>query len=303
MATDPSADDLLTLLAVARLGRFTAAAEVLEVNHTTVARRVQGLEKILGGRLLVPTSDGWELTEAGSRVVTAAEQIERAMLELRSGGADSPTLSGTLRLAGPDGFSTHYAMPAAVRMQADHPQCQFEVIAATQRLRQQRSGVDIEVVVGKPSVHRGTSVHLADYRLRLYATENYLARHGTITELGQLTQHTLAYYIESALQVDELDAASRTLPAPRSFLRSTSVFGHLHATLASGAIGLLPEFMAARHRGTLVPVLHEKFSHPASFWAVIGTESERNPAVAVMMQAIHQVLAEDQPHVRPPVRR
>lgn len=300
MPADPSADDLLTLLAVARLGRFTAAAEVLEVNHTTVARRVQGLEKNIGGRLLVPTSDGWELTEAGARVVTAAEAIERALLELRS-GTDGTEISGVLRLAGPDGFSTHYAMPAAVRMQAEHPSCQFEVIAATQRLRQQRSGVDIEVVVGKPSVHRGTSVHLADYRLRLFATEEYLARHGTIDDVSELSQRTLAYYIESALQVDELDAASRKLPAPRSFLRSTSVFGHLHATLASGAIGLLPEFMAARHP-SLVPVLHDRFSHPASFWAVIGTESERNPAVAVMMQAIHRVLAEDHPHVRTPTR-
>lgn len=301
MPADPSADDLLTLLAVARLGRFTAAAEVLEVNHTTVARRVQALEKNLGRRLLVPTSDGWELTEAGAGVVSAAEAIERALLDLRSGATDGPSISGTLRLAGPDGFSTHYAMPAAVRVQRAHPSCQFEVIAATQRLRQQRSGVDIEVVVGKPSVHRGTSVHLADYRLRLYATADYLDREGRLTDLAQLSEHTLAYYIESALQVDELDAASRKLPAPRSFLRSTSVFGHLHATLASGAIGLLPEFMAARHPA-LVPVLHEEFSHPASFWAVIGTESERNPAVAVMMQAIHRVLAEDQPHVRVPRR-
>lgn len=33
----PNPDDLLTLLAVARTGHFTSAAESLGVNHTTVA--------------------------------------------------------------------------------------------------------------------------------------------------------------------------------------------------------------------------------------------------------------------------
>ncbi|HXD28058.1 MAG TPA: LysR family transcriptional regulator, partial [Arthrobacter sp.] len=58
----PSPDDLLILLTVARLGRFTAVAEALETTHTTVSRRMAALDRQLGGRTLTRTSTGWELT-------------------------------------------------------------------------------------------------------------------------------------------------------------------------------------------------------------------------------------------------
>jgi len=45
----PSPDDLLVLLAVARAGRYTAAATELGLNHTTIARRIGSLEDALGG--------------------------------------------------------------------------------------------------------------------------------------------------------------------------------------------------------------------------------------------------------------
>src|SRR5699024_925683 len=51
--------DLLTLLAVARLGKFTAAAHSLGLNHTTVSRRIAALEKAYGERVLVASPDGW----------------------------------------------------------------------------------------------------------------------------------------------------------------------------------------------------------------------------------------------------
>ena len=62
---EPSADGLLTLLAVARTGRYTAAADLLGINHTTASRRVAALEQALGGPLLARGAAGWELTELG----------------------------------------------------------------------------------------------------------------------------------------------------------------------------------------------------------------------------------------------
>src|SRR5690625_5705144 len=51
---------LMTFLTVARLGRFTAAADSLGINHATVSRRISGLEKITGQRLLLRSQSGWE---------------------------------------------------------------------------------------------------------------------------------------------------------------------------------------------------------------------------------------------------
>ena len=77
--TFPSPDDLLILLSVARLGRFTAVAEALETTHTTISRRILALDKKLGGRTLERTPHGWELTELGRQAVAAAEGVEQSL--------------------------------------------------------------------------------------------------------------------------------------------------------------------------------------------------------------------------------
>ena len=140
-------EDLLTLLAVARLGKFTAAAHSLGLNHTTVSRRIAALEKAYGDRVLVASPDGWELSAAGRQLLPIAEDIEAALgrIEAHSNSA----LSGTIRLACPQAFALEYAVPALTELQAQHPGLQIELITATQRARQYRSGVDIEIVVGR----------------------------------------------------------------------------------------------------------------------------------------------------------
>lgn len=286
-----SADDLLVLLTVARLGRYSAAADVLGVNHTTVSRRMAALERALGARALVQTSDGWELTDAGRAVFDAAESVERALKSLDGDERGEVGLTGVVRMATPDGFGTHFAVPALVALRRRHPALATELITATQRLRQHRSGVDIEVTVGQPQVQRAVAVHLRDYHLGLYATPAYLERAGEPRTLADMARHTLVYYIEQALQLDELDLATARLPAPLHTMRSTSVFVHVETTLASAGIGILPDFMAEGHPG-LVRVLGEAYAHPADYWAVIRAESLRNPAVVATMDALRDTARE-----------
>lgn len=277
-------DDLLVLLTVARLGRFTAAADVLGVNHTTISRRIALLEKAIGGRVLVQTPGGWELTDLGRDLLGPAEAIERAVAEVGERATGRGQLQGAVRVASPDGYAIHWLVPAVTRLQRDHPQLDLELITATQRAREARSGVDLEVVVGRPAVRRSAAEHLRDYRLQLYATKTYLDRAGTPTALADLGEHTLVYYIESALQVDDLDEASRRLPAPRSSLRSTSVFAHVAAVLADGGIGLLPDFLA-EEEPSLLRVLPD-YSYETGYWAVVRRESRRNPAVRAVLAAL-----------------
>jgi hypothetical protein len=75
----PSADDLLVLLAVGRSGRYTIAAEELGLNHTTISRRIAALEQTIGGRVLARVGSGWELTDLGREALSAAEAVEFAV--------------------------------------------------------------------------------------------------------------------------------------------------------------------------------------------------------------------------------
>lgn len=288
-----SADNLLVLLAVGRLGRFTSAAEVLDLNHTTVSRRIAELEATLGGRVLTRTSGGLELTDLGHEALAAAESVESAVAGLAPRNSGASRLQGLVRVSTSDGFGAHIAAPALARVQRRHPKLSIEIITATRRASQYRSGVDLEIIVGEQQVYRAESSKLTDYTLSLFAAREYLDSAGTPATVADLSAHPLVYYIESMLQVDDLDAIRRGISSTRDSLTSTNVFVQVQATRAGAGIGLLPRFMAAQY-DDLVPVLPGEVSSTLSFWLVGRRESLRRPAVAAVVDGLRDFVADHQ---------
>ena len=98
-------DDLKLALAVARGGGLSGAAKLLGINHATVFRRLNTLEKVLGVRLFERFRDGYTATAAGERVVAMAERVEAEVIDA------SLALSGQdVRLEGPVRITTTEAL-------------------------------------------------------------------------------------------------------------------------------------------------------------------------------------------------
>lgn len=280
-------DDLLILLTVSHSGRFTTAADALEMNHTTVSRRIAALEKSLGGHVLVRASGGWELTELGHRAVAAAERVASAVSGLTNADDDGAPVAGVVRMSATDGFSAYIAAPAFARLRRLHPRLSIEIVAATRRASQTRTGLDLEVVVGEPQVHRAEAIRLGEYMLGLYASREYLAEWGAPQSVAEATEHQLVYFIDSMLQVDSLDTPRRLLPSMRDSLSSTNVFVHVEATRSGAGIGLLPCFMADRHRD-LVRLLPDQIAERLGYWLVARPDSLRQPAVAAVVASLRE---------------
>lgn len=286
-ARRPSADDLLVLLAVGRTGRYTTAADELGLNHTTISRRIAALEQAMGGRVLARVAGGWELTDLGREALAAAEAVENAVRSLATDAAGQRALEGVVRLSATDGFSAYIAAPAAAAVQRKHAKVAVEIVAATRRASQQRSGLDIEIVVGEPKVHRAEALPLGDYCLGLYGSRDYLAEHGEPADVDDLRRFPLVYFIDSMLQVDDLDLAASFAPAMRESVTSTNVFVHVEATRAAAGLGLLPCFMADRHPD-LVRVLPAAVSIRLTYWLVTRAETLRRPEVAAVVTALRE---------------
>ncbi|WP_026542080.1 LysR family transcriptional regulator [Paenarthrobacter nicotinovorans] len=284
---NPNPDDLLIFLAVSRSGKFTTAAQALGLNHTTVSRRIAALEKALGGRVLARAAGGWEVTELGAEAALVAERIEAAVGSLGPSDTAPDPITGVVRMTATDGFSAYVAAPAVARLRREHPGLSVEIVTVTRRALQQRSGLDIEVVVGTPQVHRAEAIRLGEYRLGMYASRAYLADKGTPASVEELTQHQLVYFVDSMLQVDDLDAPRRLVPTMRDGLSSTNVFVHVEATRAGAGVGFLPCFMADRHPD-LVRLLPSDFAELLPYWMVLRPDSMRRPAVAAVVQALRE---------------
>ena len=282
---DTTPNDLLVLLAVSRTAKFTTAAHNLGLTHSTVSRRIAALEKSLGGRVLARADDGWELTDLGERAVAVAEQMETAVAELESPGQGPETVSGVVRMTATDGFSAYVASPAVAKLRRRHPGLSVEIVTVTRQALQQRSGLDIEVVVGEPRVHRAEAVELGDYELGLYASRDYLAANGTPASVEEVSDHRRVYFVDSMLQVDDLDAPRRLFPEMKDALTSTNVFVHVEATRAGAGIGFLPCFMADRHPD-LVRLFPDSVAERLPYWMVLRPDSMRRPAIAAVVQGL-----------------
>jgi len=290
-----AADDLLVLLAVARTGRFATAGRQLGVTHTTVARRIEALEGALGGRVLVRAADGWRLTPLGERAAAAGENVAAALTALDSGRSE---LSGAIRLSATDGFSAFVAAPAMAELRKRHPGISLQIVTQTRQATVNRSGVDLEVVVGKPEVRRARAVRLSDYELGLYASRDFLAEHGTPATTVDLVGAPLVYFIETMLQVDVLDEGRIGVPGMVDAVTSTNVFVHVEATRAGAGFGLLPAFLADREPD-LVRVLRSEVSPRLPYWLVAPLDVYRLPIVSAYLEALRERIELVRPRLLP----
>ena len=100
-------DNLRYFLEVARAGRLTTAARRLAVDHTTVSRRLQALEKSIGLQLFLREPGGYKLTEAGRNLLPRVEAMESASVAIEhSLPSMGDGLSGQVRIGATEGYGT-----------------------------------------------------------------------------------------------------------------------------------------------------------------------------------------------------
>lgn len=269
-----NANDLLHLLELARAGRLVDAAQRLGVEHTTVSRRIAALEKAVGRRLIHRTPNRWLLTDDGEQLLAHAETIESTMHAVAELGANrrSSSLGGTIRVAAMDGIGGTLVAGALVELQRAHPRLEIELTTATRRFDVSYRDYDVAITLQRLQSRRFAIRHLTDYNLELYATRQYLETHPPIHSLEDLAGHTFIWYVESLLDVPELDVFEEIVVTRRPILRSSNIFAQLAFVIASGGIGLLPRFLVV-DRPELELVLPDKVSLRRTMWVVVRREA------------------------------
>jgi DNA-binding transcriptional LysR family regulator len=268
------ADDLLYLLALARAGRLADAAQRLGVEHTTVSRRVAALEKSLGRRLVDRTSQGWLLTDDGEELIVHAEKIESALhgVDQLAVSPRSLSLGGTLRIASTDGLGSTVVAEALVELRRKHPRLEIELTTATRRFDVTSKDYDVAITLQRLPSQRLAVMRLTDYSLGLYATHRYLESHPEVRRREDLADHALAWYVDSLLDIPELDVFDTSVIPQRRVLRSSNIFAQLSFVTAGGGIGLLPRYLTWQIP-QLERVLPDEVSVQLTFWVVARKQS------------------------------
>lgn len=92
-------DDLKLFLETVRAGDYSSAGKALGMDRTTIGRRVQRLEREIGGDIWERGQDGERPSSRGAAILEAARRMEDACDALQTAlGADTP--SRAIRIAG-----------------------------------------------------------------------------------------------------------------------------------------------------------------------------------------------------------
>lgn len=281
-------DNLRFFLELARTGTLVSAARRLAVDHTTVARRIQALEKEIGTALFAREAGGHRLTEAGRRLQPQVEAMEGAFHAIESATpAAQEGLSGLVRIGATEGFGTVVLAPALARFAQQHPRLVIDLLAMPRLVHLSRREADIVISLERPARGPVMVSKLTDYVLRLYASADYLDAHPRIASREDLRGHTFISYVDDLLFSKELQYLDELYRPDAFALRSTSILAQHQATAAGTGIAVLPAFLAGQDP-RLRTVLPGEANFTRTFWISMPAESKH----LARMQAVWAFLRE-----------
>lgn len=184
-----SLDDLKFFSVLARCGSLAQAARVLNVSAPAVTRRLQAMERRIGGRLvdrstrvLSMTDDGLEVFHRGRNILLQVDQLAEAVAT-RSGG-----LAGRLRVTAPFGFGRLYVAPLVGEFCRSHPDVQVDLQFSDVPMQRSSDGWDIAIHIGELKSSTLVMSRLAPNERWLCASPAFLARYGEPSHPDALRQ-------------------------------------------------------------------------------------------------------------------
>lgn len=286
-----SADSLRYFLHVTRHGRLAPAAKALGVDHTTVGRQINRLEKDLGYRLFERSSGGWTLSEAGQRLLPHAESVEAAVYAATADDGSQRQLTGTIRIATPEAFGAFILAPGLGAFRKQYPDLDVHIVTSTRNVVLGLREFDVAVTLQKPQPRDATFRRLTDYALALYATPEYLATHPPIRERSDLLAHTLIWYVDDLLDITPLRFLDDVLPERHASIQTNSVTGHWQAAVAGLGVAPLPRYLGDQD-DRVVPVLSDVLGIKQTYWLAVPKEVARFRRVRAAVDLLDRIVAE-----------
>lgn len=232
-------NDLKYLLAVAHHGGTLAAARHLQVNQSTVQRRLAELERRLELRLVERSPSGYRLTAAGMLVLPSAEQVA-ASIEAFERQTTEAAHAGILRLTCPEPIAIRLTKAGLIdRFHAKHPSVRIQFVLAERYVDLSNGEADVALRSGDTD---GDLIgrKIADSIWAVYASRGYLAHNAAPASVSELRLHPLISFDESLAGHRLSTWLPEVAPDARYAARSHSVLGLVSAAKAGLGVAPLP---------------------------------------------------------------
>jgi DNA-binding transcriptional LysR family regulator len=278
-------------------GSFSAAARHLHLGQPAVSKMIAQLEKRLGVRLLLRSTQGLAPTEAGQgfyeRAKRAIEEADEAETAARGANA---SLSGELRVSAATTFARLHVVPRLATFLVEHPELKMQVILDDRNIDLIEAGIDVALRMGSLEDSALVARKIAQSPRRVLATPAYFKKHGKPkVPLDLVTHQAIVYDVgRGGMEWTFRKGGTETFVNVTGRVRVTAAEGVRAAVLSGLGLAVASEWMFPElKRGGVLKVLEDWSLPPMELWAVFPTGRRASAKARAFVTFIEEALNAD----------
>lgn len=275
-------DNLRYVLKVAQTGSIASAAKALDVNRTTVLRRINQFESDLDFQLFDRRGSGYALAPGADRLLNAAMEMEQRVDDLyRQIQGKTIQLEGDLRITTTDSLLISIVAPHLESFRLLHPQIKLELVITSHQLSLSRRDADIAIRPGKSIPKNLVGNQIGTMQFGIYGSNDYLLS----TNASQLDHHRWLGVDNPVLQSPPGQWIESNVPESCFCLKADSFLALKAAAENDMGLCLLPVNLAGQS-DNLQRVFPDQPGITNNLWIVTHPDLARSARVHAFMQHI-----------------
>ena len=185
-------DKLRIFHAVADAGSLTHAGDTLHLSQSAVSRQIRAFEDSLNTTLFHRHARGLILTEQGELLfdatVAMTKRLDAAAARIRDSEEE---VFGELRVTTTTGFGSLWLAPRLSKLYDLYPDLTIDLMLEEKVLDLPMREADVAIRMKEPSQADLVRKRLMNIRMRLYASPEYIAKHGMPERIEDISKHRL----------------------------------------------------------------------------------------------------------------
>ncbi len=183
---------------IVELGSFIAVARERKLSAMMISKYIAQLERELGVSLLNRTTRQMSLTEAGERFYRQSKSIMEDLSSLEEQTRNlGNTVKGTLRICTPIDFGSTQLVPIIAAYQAIYPDVKVALTLDNGVVNLATGNYDCAIRVTDLPEPSLVARKITETPLCLYASSDYLNKHGRPQSIDDLKQHQCLHYLDT----------------------------------------------------------------------------------------------------------
>lgn len=183
---------------VAKVGSMTGAGKVLNLDHSALSRSIQYLEHATKAKLFVREPRGVKLTHEGQKLYEFAQRfIHEAEVVTKMINDNAQDAQGDLTIVTTPHMGSSWLMCYLDEYLENHPKMNVHIIGRMEKI--DVTEADVAICPYIPHQPNLVQRHLKSFRMGLWASPDYIEKHGAPKRIEDLDHHRLVAYGENII--------------------------------------------------------------------------------------------------------